>query len=264
MEWRRDESGEKMNKRLCLAEAAVIVCLLVTNILSWNVAGGGTRTDSSKAYWEPDFSQTVWTEEKKLFAEKNSQYLEREALFMRFGIGPVDLCCIGDSITQKFEWQDIFSGWRVANRGIGSDTTDGALARLDSIIKLSPAVISCMLGINDISIGRTTDEIVTSYQEILHIIHDELPQTRIIVTSVLPVTEAHSIDNAEVRALNRALEGICELEYVNYLDVYSLFANENGNLKEEYALDNVHLNSIGYSQWLSALVPVVEQELIAN
>ena len=58
---------------------------------------------------------------------------------------------LGDSITQKIEWADFFPGLTVANRGIGYDTTGGALARLDSVIALKPSIVSCMLGINDIA-----------------------------------------------------------------------------------------------------------------
>ena len=51
----------------------------------------------------PVLTSAVWSEEKQSFADSNPQYQEREALFTRFCEGPVDLCCLGDSITQKFE-----------------------------------------------------------------------------------------------------------------------------------------------------------------
>ena len=231
-------------------EAVAILCLCTAFILQENAP----PPDSLSVYSAPDICETVWPEEKQPFSASNSQYGEREALFMRFGSGPVDLCCLGDSITQKFEWQDAFPGWRVANRGIGSDTTAGILARLDSVVKLEPKVISLMAGINDIAGERTPDEIEATYRAILDELHQQLPDTKIIVSSVLPVTSAHPIQAEDILAVNERLETLCKEEGIPYLDMFSAFSDEENDLRPEYALDKVHLNPQGYALWLSYLV----------
>lgn len=200
--------------------------------------------------------------EKERYAQSNGQYAQQEPFFMwyaQLNEEPVDVVFLGDSITQRVEWNEVFPSLRVANRGIGSDTTEGALARLDSVIALSPKTVSCMLGINDISVGRTTEEIADTYAQLLETLHSALPDTRVVVTSVLPVTGTHPIDNADVAAMNEALREVCDLDYVNFLDVYELFTDEHGNLKTEYAYDSVHPNPAGYTQWLIHLAPELEQ-----
>lgn len=175
---------------------------------------------------------------------------------MRFSSGPVDLCCLGDSITQKFEWQDAFPGLRVSNRGIGSDTTGGIRARLDSVKALQPSVISLMAGINDLG-SCSPEEAAASYALLLDALAEELPDAAVIVSSVLPVSAKNAVDNQNVRSLNAAIEALCRERGMLYLDLYGEFAGDDGCLRPEYALDNVHLTPAGYSLWLSRLAPAI-------
>lgn len=212
--------------------------------------------DISALYADPDLSKTVWPEEKEPYLS-NGQYREREALFMRFSNGPVDVCCLGDSITQKFEWQDAFPGLRVSNRGIGSDTTLGVLSRLDSVKALQPSVISLMIGVNDL-VRRSPEDTAASYALLLDTLAEELPDTIIIVNSVLPVTAKDGVDNQNVQILNAALETLCQERGLCYLDLYGEFVGDDGWLRPEYALDTVHLTPAGFALWLSCLAPAID------
>ena len=216
-------------------------------------------------YTEEAADQVILSDEKEVYAAQNPWYDERERLFSWAALQAnrtVDVVFLGDSITQKIEWADFFPGLTVANRGIGSDTTRGVLARLDSVIALKPSVVSCMLGINDIAQRYTTEEIVQSYQKIFTQLRKELPEVQIVVNSVLPVTKDHMIQNESVIALNQALSSLCEEENVTYLDVYYRFIDEEGDLRPEYALDTVHLTVQGYAKWFEALVPVIYDALL--
>ena len=206
-----------------------------------------------------EISPPLWSSRKEAFLS-NSLYQEREALFMAYQPGNVDLVCLGDSITQKFEWQDALPAWRVANRGIGSDTTGGMCARLDSIKVMNPVTISLMAGVNDL-MSQTPEDSAASYAALLDALAQELPKTTVIVTGVLPVTEAHSIDNQNIRTLNQFIADICQKRNIRFLDLYGVFAGEDGCLKPQYALDTVHLSPEGYRLWLSYLVPVLKDVL---
>ena len=171
----------------------------------------------------------------------------------------VDLVCLGDSITQKFEWSDAFPGIQVANRGISSDTTLGMLSRVDSVVALSPRYISLMAGINDL-LSCTPEETIVNYRTLLTALRQHLPNTQIIVTSVLPVSKSHSIPAENIIALNGMLKQLCEEFGITYLDLFEEFADEIHNLKPEYAIDLVHLSPQGYALWLSYLIPALYSE----
>lgn len=178
---------------LCAAEAAMLLCLCIAFILNTNAPPPvDISTLYADLYAEPDLSETVWPEEKEPFAAAGIRYREREAAFMRFPGGPVDLCCLGDSITQQFEWQDAFPGLRAANRGIGSDTTSGILARLDSVAATEPKVLSLMAGANDMGEeGWMPEGIASNFRMILEELHTRLPETKFLVNSMLPTSAAH-------------------------------------------------------------------------
>ena len=217
--------------------------------LSW---GGVLKVPSYSA----DQNVPFWSQRKQAFAEKNRQYREKEALYMTFQ-PQVDLVCLGDSITQRFIWSDAFPDWRVANRGIGSDTTEGMLARVDSVVALSPRVVSVMAGINDLAQGNSPEQIAVSYRNLLEALEQQLPETELIVTSILPVTESHTIPNENILETNQLLKNLCAEKSILYLDIYSVFLDENGFLKDKYAFDSVHLTPEGYLLWLSYLGPAL-------
>ena len=116
-----------------------------------------------------------------------------------------------------------------------------------------------MAGINDIALKRTPDEIEATYRAILDTLAQEIPDTKIIVSSILPVTSSHAIQPEEILAVNHRLELLCEEKRIPYLNLFSAFADENNYLKLEYALDNVHLTPQGYALWLSYLCPALAQ-----
>lgn len=240
---------------IAIIQMAVIVCLAIA-LVQKPFQGDFL---SKEAYAALSSQQTIWPEEKRPFAAQNSWYLEREALFMAFRSGPVELCCLGDSITQKFEWQDAFPDRRVANRGIGSDTTEGILARLDSVIALEPAYISLLAGANDLATGRTPDEIAVTYRQILEQLRSQLPGTKIVVSSMFPVAEAHPLQPEDILAVNEQLSALCEELDITFLDMFQAFSDESGHLRPEYALDNIHLSPAGFALWLSYLTPALER-----
>lgn len=233
----------------------IFSCLCIALLLNVLVPpGGDTLRFPVYTPMQGDFS---WPEEKIPFTQTNSHYQEKEALYMTFHF-PADLVFFGDSITQKFEWSDAFPKWRVANRGIGSDTTAGMTARLDSIVALSPRAISLMAGINDL-VSHTPEETIESYRILLTALHNQLPDTQVIVTSVLPTSESHVVASVNIISLNTMLKRLCQELDVYYLDVFHDFADDKGNLRPEFDLDGIHLTVQGYLLWLSYLSPELER-----
>ena len=62
---------------------------------------------------------------------------------------------LGDSITQGWTptFRGHFEGMKLANRGIGGDTTRGMLLRLEEdVIALNPSAVVILMGTNDIEV----------------------------------------------------------------------------------------------------------------
>ncbi len=162
----------------------------------------------------------------------------------------------GDSITEMCETSRYYPEFKIINRGISGDTTNGMLQRLDSnLLNIKPSTVLFLGGINDIDKHISKNEIVDNIDKIVTAIKGVNPDCRIIVQSIYPVNEnirprylnkVHNRNNQAVREVNVELEKICQNRGCVYVDVYSLLADEEGNLNKLYTRDGLHLIKKGY------------------
>jgi lysophospholipase L1-like esterase len=74
---------------------------------------------------------------------------------------------IGDSITERAEWKEIFPASSIANRGISADRYDDILRRIPTALKVTPKKAFLMFGINDFGIFQTVDAVFANYQRVI-------------------------------------------------------------------------------------------------
>jgi lysophospholipase L1-like esterase len=193
-----------------------------------------------KFYWE-------YFERKPFITYK----YERDKLFEALKTESTDIVFLGNSITQHFEVFELLKNTRVRNRGIGGETTLGALERLKTITDGKPSKIFLMLGINDLSNGKNVPEILSNYEKIIKKIIYESPETEIIIESVLPISKFKEkiicCENAneKIGTLNKGLKNLASINSIKYLDLHSSFV-EKGGLKINLTVDGIHLNGAGY------------------
>ena len=186
-------------------------------------------------------------------------YDQRELLFEAMSTSENDIIFLGNSITDGGEWAELFQNPNCKNRGISADITSGVLNRLETITKGQPAMVFLMIGTNDMNWGYSNDTIAMSVREIVQRIKQESPRTRIVVESILPVNDCygyfsgHTKRYADVPIINGMLKTMAEEEGVEYLDLFSRFANEEGKLNPEYSNDGLHINGLGYQVWKEAI-----------
>ncbi len=158
---------------------------------------------------------------------------------------------VGDSITQDYNVYEYFPEYKVYNRGIGGDTTEGLLKRLDeSIFELEPKTIVLLMGTNDFGVlNANPEDIYLRMKEIIGKIQNRLIDTKTILISIYPVnpkldpTSVGSRNNSNIKKLNSLYQTIQGIQYV---DLYNLLIDEEGNLKKEYSVEGLHINQNGY------------------
>lgn len=188
--------------------------------------------------------------------------LHYDSMMIEFKSQPISEGCIlflGNSITEGGDWPKLLQNLNVINHGIGGDLTFGVLRRLNEVARHKPKQVFLMIGINDLSRNVPDSLIVKNIFSIVEGLHQQLPETKIIVQSLLPVDEAVNdllIEyklNPSVSAINQALkENTTEYDYV-YLDLHTYFSNDSGMLNAAYTYDGIHLNSKGYDKWVKVL-----------
>lgn len=161
-----------------------------------------------------------------------------------------DIDFIGDSITDLYNVEDYFPEYKVANRGIGGDTTDMLLTRLEiSAYKLNPKVISLLIGTNNL------DTCMNNYEVILNNFKTHLPNTKVAVLSILPrrgkdLCEKIVKNNAQIKNLTNKYE-------YTYVDLYESFTeDEELQVDESLFDDGLHPNKKGYQVMSDALKPI--------
>lgn len=167
--------------------------------------------------------------------------------FEAFPIAPDDVVFLGDSITAGGPWEELFPGIRVRNRGIGGDTTDGVLRRLEQVTSGGPAKVFLLIGTNDLARGASEAEIVAGIEEILDGLKQQTPDTEVYLQSVLPRGAGY---RDEIEALNARLAEVAIEMGAAWVDLYPAFLDEGtGAIRAELSNDALHLLGPGYTLW---------------
>lgn len=162
----------------------------------------------------------------------------------------VDVVFLGDSITQGGLWNELFPNVEILNRGIGGDTTQDVLDRIEQVYKAQPKKLFLMIGVNDLNRKLGPDVALDNYSKMFDLIDQNLPDTKVYVHSVLPVNDTWNFtDNTSIPTLNKALRGHSEQRGYTYIDLHPVFADANGDLKSELSNDGIHLLGAGYELW---------------
>ncbi len=159
---------------------------------------------------------------------------------------------IGDSLTQSLAVAAISP--LSVNYGIGNDTSIGVLRRIDEYRSIKRSrIIVVAIGINDLKIGRTKEEILYYFEEIIKKINYK---KMVIFNSIHPVDEKlqgkKNRTNKMISSINDGLEKICS-KYPNvyFLNTYKALTDNTGNLQRLYHVGD---NVINLSSCLIAII----------
>ena len=187
----------------------------------------------------------------KLFAQ--GAYDQKVAMYRSLNVDsvPNGTVFVGDSITQDYNVYEFFKGKNVYNRGIGGDTSEGVLNRLDeSVFSLKPKAVFLLIGTNDlVSPQFSLEKTMSNIQAIIKNLQAFDSSLKIHLLSILPVNR--TIDATTVGLRNNSLidklnQQLKDLKAVHFIDLYPSLLDANKNLSEKYTIEGLHLNAEGY------------------
>lgn len=192
-------------------------------------------------------------------------YYQRATLFEALPTSKSDIIFLGNSITNGGEWAELLGNQHAKNRGISGDTTQGVLDRLSTITKGKPSKIFLLIGTNDLSRGKSVDEVAKNVAKIVERVKRESPKTKLYVQSVFPVNPkfnkflGHMNRQKDIAVLNAKIKAIAARHGVTYIDVYkALVIPSTDVMNPEYTNDGLHLLGKGYLKWVDVLKPYLK------
>ncbi len=169
-------------------------------------------------------------------------------------VDTTSIVMLGDSITAEGDWADLLPDQRVINAGRSGFTTAELVPLARDVSNGQPRLLVVLTGTNDIRDGRGTLWTRRHLDELIGVVRANSPGTRIVVQSILPRADRSD----EVVATNEGIRTLAEELDVQYLDLYPVFDDGAGALRESDTRDGVHLTDAGYHRWAEALRPMVD------
>jgi hypothetical protein len=163
-----------------------------------------------------------------------------------------DCVFLGDSITEGLSFHEVLDEKNVL-AGAGK-TAEFSLEDIGELTKRNPKQVFIQLGSDDI-LWRTDDPIAYSmknYAKLIGMIKEKLPQTRITLLSVTPVTEEAVKMEPRYQNIGRYNQAVKELagkEGASFVDLSPIFSGGS----DFYDADGIHFKPEYYTKLLELL-----------
>ena len=236
--------------RLALGSMAVGACLMGlawVDVLpgGWTLRGWVQPHSSREARARSDHAQ----ERLELFARENQEAQANSWVFA------------GSSTIERFPLSDFFEGASTQNRGIGDETCEEFLARLDRSRPLAP-VQAWVLYLGSLDFRRlkaSPGDTAGRVELILQRIQSADPQASLTLIGILPERDMSLEMVQRLAATNAKLSKLCSRHGVSFVDTARApLRDPNGSLAPRYASDKLHLNRLGYgvlADWIKQASP---------
>ncbi|MGH1280433.1 GDSL-type esterase/lipase family protein [Bacillus basilensis] len=155
---------------------------------------------------------------------------------------------LGDSITDGLHDIDVLDEKNIVSsigKSIGDAQTD-----IEQVANQKPKNIFILLGLCNLS--ETKESTIIQYSQLIQKIKEKLPNTKINILSITPVTPERIQKEERYKNINDFNEGfkmLAKKEQVNFIDLSPIF-KDNPDL---YVKDGIHFKPEFYPIWLEYL-----------
>ncbi|MFT5856407.1 MAG: lysophospholipase L1-like esterase/dienelactone hydrolase, partial [Verrucomicrobiales bacterium] len=180
--------------------------------------------------------------------------------YARRKAGNIDLCFLGDSITQGWPgdlFKDYYGKLNSVNFGCGGDKIQHLLMRLEGddgeLHEATPRVVVLLIGINNMG-DNSAEEIAYGTKNMVKRIKSECPKTQVLLLGILPTK---GTEGDKIKAVNVLSAKLDDGKSVRFLDMGTKFLGKDGKAVEALYRDDVHLSRKGYQLWHATMNPLL-------
>lgn len=192
----------------------------------------------------------IWSKESGYFTtiEKVTEEVIKEKVVV-----DDNFVFVGDSLFERYDLNKYYPNMPVINSGISGNKTIDILNNMNErIYRYNPSKVVLLIGTNDYN-SISNDDTVENIGKIIEGIKENRPHAEIYVQSLYPVNKninsGLSVDernNEDINKMNTNIKKLCKDKEVTYINVHDLLVDDEGNLKEEFTNDGLHLRTAGY------------------
>ena len=156
------------------------------------------------------------------------------------------------NLAQDFRQQPV-----IINRGFGGSTLAACnFFAKELVVQYRPAQVLVYAGDNDLTMGRTPQDVLDSFRRFTETVRGELPGARISFISIKPSPSRKALLLA-IQQTNRLIAGYLEkLPNAQYIDTHTAMLTAKGDIRPElFQPDMLHLNDAGYALWQGIIAP---------
>lgn len=167
---------------------------------------------------------------------------------------------VGSSSIRLWKLDESFPDLDVINRGFGGSQLADAVHFAERIVlKHEPRLVVLYAGDNDITAGKTPEQVFADFQEFVATVHAKLPETRIVYIPIKPSLKRWSLFDKMQRANDLIAEFCRQDERLASADIVTPMLGDDGKPRPElFAEDGLHLSAKGYELWTSVVTPHVK------
>lgn len=173
---------------------------------------------------------------------------------------PGGVLFVGSSSIRLWDLKQHFPELNPLNRGFGGSEVADCVHFADRIVlPCRPRTIVLYAGDNDIAGGKTPCEVYADFQKFVDLVHDRLPQTRIVYIAIKPSLKRWSLVH-RMRAANALILAACvDDERLEFVDIDTPMIGSDGQPRAElFVEDGLHLSPAGYQLWSRLLAPYLK------
>lgn len=168
----------------------------------------------------------------------------------------------GSSTIRLWDLKKSFPGKNYVNVGFGGSQIPDATRYAPRIIgPLKPRFIVFYSADNDLNAKRTPEQVHEDFKAFAKVIHEQLPQTKILIIGIKPSVKRWEQYSTQTKA-NGYLKAIHDIDpRIHYLDTAPMILGRDGKPRPElFEKDGLHLNAEGYRPVAAGVAKWLEEQ----
>lgn len=172
-----------------------------------------------------------------------------------------EIVFVGSSTMHHWDTAATFPDLKIINRGVwvnglGFELADVLRYADRIVIPYQPRVVVVYAGDNDVSGGKTSEQVVVDAEKLINRLRAKLPDVRIVFIGLKP-SIARWLQVDRMRTTNAMLRRLCERDdRVAYVDVDGpMMGWDERPRRDLFVEDGLHLSAEGYRLWTVLLRP---------